>query len=94
MWMKHRKAQTVIEYMLLLTLLMAVFLVFQKYLVRGFSGRWKTVEEGIGSGRLYSPSSTIECKYDFVHVNRWYNVDCYENSCDCLSISASSLASN
>jgi len=52
----------------------------QKYIVRGFSGRWKDIGDSLGQGRLYDANKTIECAYDFQHYNMWYSVDKFEEN--------------
>ena len=40
--MKHNKAQTTLEYAILLIIIIGAFLAMQTYIKRGFQGRWKT----------------------------------------------------
>jgi hypothetical protein len=68
------------EYVILIVLLLAAFLIFQKYIARGLAGRWKTVGDALGDGRIYDPYTTVECAYDFEDTNLWYDVSCYEAS--------------
>ncbi len=86
---KHR-AQSTLEYVVLLIFVMGAFLVFQKYIVRGFSGRWKSVGDSWGNGRLYDPKKTVECANDMFNdrENVWYNVPCFEAACvdSCLKV--------
>lgn len=77
------------EYVMLIVMIMAAFLVFQKYIARGFAGRWKSVGESLGQGRIYDPTRTTECIYDFQATNLWYDQNCFVSSgCDCLSVQA------
>ena len=82
---KNRYGQSLIEYMVLIILIVGAFLVFGKYIVRSFSGRWKTVGDSLGSGHLYDPQKTLECAYDTRYTFEWYNLVCYEENCitDC-----------
>lgn len=84
-----KQAQSLLEYMILVVLILGAFLVFQKYIARAFSGRWKTVGDALGQGRIYDPRKTTECIYDFQNTYVWYEADCFESSgCDCLSVRA------
>lgn len=81
--------QSLIEYVTLIVLILGAFLVFQKYIARGFAGRWKSVGESMGQGRIYDPRMTTECIFDSLHTNRWYDKACFDSSgCDCLSVRA------
>ena len=75
---KRRRAQATIEYMVLTILILTTFLIFQKYIVRGFSGRWKQVGDSFASGRLYDPKKTTECVYDYQHGYGWYDLKKFE----------------
>ncbi len=77
---RHIAGQSVTEYMLLIVFILTAFFVMQKYIVRGFSGRWKDIGDSLGQGRLYDANKTIECAYDFQHYNMWYSVDKFEEN--------------
>lgn len=82
---RKRRGQSVIEFAALLMFILAVFLVFQKYIVRGFSGRWKGVGDALGEGRIYDPKKTIECAYSKFFAEkdgRWYDRACFERECE------------
>ena len=94
-----RKGQSVIEYVTLITIVVFGLLLMQKYVARGLYGRWKGTGDALGHGRLYDPgitngffgfntnsAKTIECAYDPIYTNRWYDHDCYEKFCDCQSM--------
>jgi len=88
MFKKNKKyGQSMIEFVALVMFILAAFIVFQRYIVRGFSGRWKSVGGALGEGRLYDPRSTIECAYDPQYTGNWYDRTCWEASCEdeCLS---------
>ncbi len=86
---KRTKGQSLVEYVMLIVVVLGAFLVFQKYIARGFAGRWKSVGESMGQGRIYDPRLTTECIYDFQYTHRWYDQACFESSgCDCLSVRA------
>lgn len=51
------------EFLALILFILATFLVFQKYIVRGLSGRWKDAGDALGQGRIYDPHKTLECAY-------------------------------
>ncbi|MCK5259954.1 MAG: hypothetical protein KAJ70_02735 [Candidatus Omnitrophica bacterium] len=90
---KHRKkrGQSMMEFVALIIFLMAAFIVFQKYIVRGFSGRWKSVGDALGQGRIFDPNLTTECAMNMFGPygipGQWYNQTCFEETCgerDCL----------
>ena len=83
---KNKKlGQSALEYLVLTTFILFVFLGFQKYIVRAFSGRWKTSADALGYGRQFDPNKTIECKEFTAGV--WYDVAQYKsNNCDCETI--------
>ncbi len=83
--LRKHKAQSTVEYMAVVVILLLAFLLLQKYIVRGFVGRWKSSGDTFGYGRVYDPNKTVECAYDYQFFNAWYNQVCYENKCDCLS---------
>lgn len=91
---KNKYGQSVIEFTTLIILILTVFFIFQKYIVRGFTGRWKTVGDALGGGHIYDPKMSLECAYDPMYTNEWYNAVCYEESCitDCLTVSATAAA--
>ena len=81
--------QSLIEYVTLIVLILSAFLVFQKYIARGFSGRWKSVGESLGQGRIFDPKLTTECIYDFQYTSNWYDQACFKaDQCDCLTVRA------
>ncbi len=73
--------------MVLIALISVAYLICQKYIVRAFSGRWKSVGDSLGHGRIYDPQRTLECAYDFQNTHIWYMVDCFDQRCqdECLS---------
>lgn len=82
-----KKGQSLIEYIMLIVFVLGAFLVFQKYMARGFAGRWKSTGDSFAQGKIYDPRLTTECIYDFQYTNRWYDQACFEASdCDCLSV--------
>ncbi len=86
---KRTTGQSLIELIMLITLILVTFLVFQKYIARGFAGRWKSVGESMAQGRIYDPRLTTECIYDHRYTYNWYDQACFEASgCDCLTVRA------
>ncbi len=79
---KKQIGQSVMEYLVLTIFILGAFLVFQKYIVRAISGRWKMVGDSWGSGRVYDPQKTEECIFDYRFTDKWYTQDCYDKS-DC-----------
>ena len=59
-----RRATSTLEYALLLVVIMMAFFISQKYIVRGFAGRWKDVGDTFGFGRQYDPKNTTECVFN------------------------------
>jgi len=76
---------------MLVILILGALFVFQKYITRGLSGRWKSVGESLGQGRIYDPRMTTECIFDSLYTNLWYDQACFvAQGCDCLSVRANS----
>jgi len=84
---REKKGQSVLEYTMVLLIVLGAFFIFQKYIVRGFSGRWKGVGDSLGQGRLYDSQKTKRCAL-FRDEVTWYDEDCFEARCDCLSVLA------
>ena len=81
---KH--GQSMLEFMTLVALIIFAFITLKPFIQRGISGRWKTAGDALGSGRLYSPDRTLDCRFDAEFgTERWYNFDCFDQSCDCYS---------
>ena len=83
-----KRGQSLIEYASLVVFVIAVFLFFQLYIARGFSGRWKEVGDSFGNGKAYTPKATDQCGND-VFTDRedvWYEVECFKQNCfdDCF----------
>jgi Flp pilus assembly pilin Flp len=55
---KMRKGNIAIEYAALIIILVSALLLMQTYIVRGFSGRWRSVGDAFGFGRQYEPGVT------------------------------------
>ncbi len=95
---RQYKGQSTTEYIFFFVLLLAIFIYFQKYIVRGINGRLKTVGDSFADGRLYDPTNTVyECAFDYQYTQKWYDAKCYfgtpaEPGCgikDCLAATAS-----
>jgi len=70
------KAASTIEYIAVITFIIAAFLVFQRYIFRGMAGSWKAAGDTFGQGRQYDPrpfgkhgagEGTKECFFDYTH---------------------------
>ena len=86
---RKKNGQSLIEYVTLIVIILWAFLIFQKYITRGFAGRWKAVGESLGQGRIYDPQRTTVCVYDFQFTNLWYDQACFKaDGCDCLTVRA------
>lgn len=84
---RSKDGQSLLEYVTLIILIMAAFLAFQKYIVRGISGRYKTSIDSLGHGKQFG-STTIQCMND-VFTDRpdiWFEEECFRSNCeeDCL----------
>ena len=73
---KNKKASAVIEYITLIVFVLSAFLVFEKYVLNAFSGKWRSLSDVFGHGRQYDPrdfgsfgeeGGTLECFYDSTH---------------------------
>ena len=53
----NQKGQSMIEYILLLTIIIGVIVAMGNYIKRGFSGRWKAALDGMGG--QYDPRVAI-----------------------------------
>ena len=67
-----------IEYTMMIVVLLAAIIVMQKYILRGFVGRWKATGDTYGFGRQFNPKKTTECGYD-MNINRWYLIPSVES---------------
>jgi hypothetical protein len=81
----HKKASSTLEYMTLIAFILSALFVFQHYIVRAFSGRWKDVGDSFGQGKQYDPrpygakgdgGGTLICAYD-VDGDRWILGSCH-----------------
>ena len=52
----QRKAQSIVEFTIMIMLVLAVFLTMNGYVKRGFQGRWKTAIDDFGD--QYDPQQT------------------------------------
>ncbi len=81
---RFAKGQGTLEYVVVLMFVLGAFLIFQKYVVRGFSGRWKAVGDSFGEGQIYDPNLTVECAVDTRYPNDWYDTKCFKQNCQTL----------
>lgn len=83
----NRRAQSPMEYMGIIALLLAALFLFQRYLVQGFLGRWRGTGETWSHGRQFEPDLTTRCAYyegrqlTNVNVKIWYDADCFDRNC-------------
>ncbi len=76
---RQNKAQSIIEFAFLIVLILSTFLIFQRYITRGISGRWKSVGDALGNGRQWDPKLTTECAFDADYsTGVWYNKTCFD----------------
>ncbi len=87
----YRRAASALEYMLLLSFIMATFVVFRIYILRALSGKWKTSGDTFGFGRQYDPrpfgkagekGGTLECYFE-PRINAWVDRFRVDHFCDC-----------
>lgn len=87
---KKEQGEAVLEYVTMLMLVMAAFIVIDKYAMRAMSGRWKAVGDSFDMGRQYDPLITKRGAFDFVYTDRWYNQTCFDsNRCSCAGVNSS-----
>lgn len=79
--MHKHKAQSTVEYMVIIAFVIGAMILFQKYIARAISGRYKATGDSFASGRLYDPNKTIDCAFDFQYTNSWYNQVCFDKNC-------------
>lgn len=91
--LRQSKAQAVLEYIALIIVIMGAFMLFQKYIVRGFSGRWKNVGDGLAEGRIFSPTKTDDCMF-VVSAGEWADRDCFNAYCPTACYSVSGIPEN
>jgi hypothetical protein len=76
---KNKKAFSTMEYFVLMVILMTALMAFKEPLLRAIAGKWKGAGDQFGFGRQYHPTDTVECAYDNLYAQGWYDVTCYEN---------------
>lgn len=88
---KRNYGFSTIEYIALVLFILGAFLVFQNYLVRGFSGRWKSLGDTFSHGKQYDPrpygargsgGGTLDCFWD-QETGVWVSEDCFRQNCNC-----------
>ena len=93
LFLKNKKAASTLEYIVLVTIILMTILAFQKYIVRGFAGRWKSVGDSFGAGRQYDPQKTTECAWS-EDEQLWYSTQCFDQKIDTLFPAYLSLCEN
>ena len=77
--LKNKKATSTIEYAMLIIIIMSAVLLSQRYILRGFAGRWKAAGDAFGQGKQYDPKKTVECAWS-QQANAWYGPDCFDQA--------------
>ena len=72
------KAFSTLEYILLTTITLLALYFFRGYIVRGLSGKWKSVGESFAFGRQYDPNKTTECAFE-TSLQKWYDITCFDS---------------
>ena len=81
---KKTRGQSALEFAALIMFLLGAYIVSQKYIVRGFSGRWKGVGDALGQGRIFDPNETVECATNIYFEGQ--ELDRFENFMGALSL--------
>ena len=86
------EAQSMIEYVTLIALVLGALVVMGNYIIHGLTGKWKATGSSFGFGLHFIPKNTIECRYDvYAGTGRWYDDNCFDNNnCDCFSLQQNS----
>ena len=81
----NRRAQSTLELVTMIVILIVTILAFRKYIVRAIDARYKTAGDSFGYGRQYDPKTTLTCKFDYEYTQTWYSEECFENdpACHC-----------
>ena len=77
MYLRKKSAVSTLEYTFLIVIIIMAILATQKYIVRGFAGRWKQLGDSFGMGKQYDPQKTLECTFS-ADYNQWYDKHCFE----------------
>ena len=84
--LRHKSyAVSHVEYMSLIVFIIAILLVFQRYVYRGIAGSWKKAGDTFGHGRQFDPrpfgmrghrGGTRELFFDYTHCRPGYEPPC------------------
>ena len=80
-----RRASSIVEYTALVVLIIVAMVIFYKYILRGIGGYWKNAGDSCGFGRQYDPKKTLECIYDPVYTNQWYDSKLFDTCAPTLN---------
>ena len=89
---RTKQGQSSVELIAIVVFIVGTLLFFQKYIVRGLSGKWKGVGDALGQGRIYDPEKTVECATKTFFTGepvRWYDQICFEDNCKDACLRAS-----
>ncbi len=67
------------EYLILMSILLTSLYTFKGPILRAIAGKWKSSGDQFGHGRQFNPADTVECAFDPIYTNRWYDVTCFDN---------------
>lgn len=99
-----KKGASTLEYMALIVFVLGAFLVFDKYIIRGFWGQWKKAGDAFGQGKEYDPrpfgsdgegGGTLDCMFIYATEDpydtngEWVKRGCYEK---CITTAGSTVA--
>lgn len=80
---KRKRAQSILEYIVFISVLMMGFIVMQRFFAQGIYGKWKSAGDQLGYGRQYEYNLTDECtletRYHEPEEQIWYEPNCFKN---------------
>lgn len=81
---RRKNGQATLEGIMVVVFVLTALFIFQKYILRAFSGRWRQTGETFSYGRQFDPEKTIECRF-YENADRsiqiWYEAGCFETHC-------------
>jgi hypothetical protein len=77
--LRHRHGFSIMEYFVLLMVIMGALFACKDMILRALAGKWKSGSDQWSFGRQFHPTDTVECAFDPVYTNTWYEYTCFEN---------------
>jgi len=72
---KRTHAQSVVEYLVVITSIIFAMILMQKFILRGIMGKYRSASEQIDYGRQFDPNRTVSCLY-VKELDVWLPEDC------------------